>query len=105
MKVLARPFPLVAVCDIAQCRGVTNHQVDPLDWRIWRFFNSANSRVTVSREVPIICAISSWVSRSFNRGSGLPASPFLELHSRSSFANFSAAECESPSERTSLQAL
>jgi hypothetical protein len=33
--------------------------VEPFAMTIWRFFKSANRRVTVSREVPIICAISS----------------------------------------------
>ncbi len=33
--------------------------VDPFDITICRFFRSANSLVTVSRDVPIICAISS----------------------------------------------
>jgi len=35
------------------------NKVDPFDITICRFFKSANNRVTVSREVPIICAISS----------------------------------------------
>jgi hypothetical protein len=73
--------------------------------RICRFFKSANSRVTVSREVPIICAISSCVSRIFNRGSGLVESPFLPLQSSSSVASFSAAECDNHNARTSLHAL
>src|SRR5437016_1952011 len=80
-------------------------RVEPFACTIWRFFKSAKSRVTVSREVPIICAISSWVRASFTRGSCFAASPFFELHSRRSLASFSEAECDRPSERTSWQAL
>lgn len=42
-------------------------------------------RVTVSRDVPIICAISSWVNASLRRGSALADSPFCALQSSSSF--------------------
>src|SRR5579864_1488376 len=54
-------------------------RVEPLDCTIWRFFKSANNRVTVSREVPIIWAISSWVSARFLFG-GLAVfrTPFQE---------------------------
>src|SRR5579884_2924631 len=79
--------------------------VEPLDCTICRRFKSANKRVTVSREVPIICAISSWVRASFSRGSCFAASPFRDVHSRSSLASFSPAECDSPSDRTSWHAL
>ncbi len=80
------------------------NSVEPLACTICRFFRSANSRVTVSREVPIICAISSCVSASFTRGSLLVASPLRILHSSRSFASFSPAECDKPSERISRQA-
>src|ERR1035437_7353779 len=73
--------------------------------KIYHRFKSANKRVTVSLEVPIICAISSWVRASFRRGSVFAASPFLALHSNSSFANFSPAECERPRERISRHAV
>src|SRR5438477_11573342 len=76
-------------------------RVEPFDCTIWRFFKSAKSRVTVSRDVPIICAISSWVRASFKRGSCFADSPFLELHSSKSLASFSDAEWDKPSERTS----
>jgi len=44
--------------------------VDPLSTATWRLRKSARTRVTVSREVPMICAISSWVSANFTLGSG-----------------------------------
>src|SRR5271157_334978 len=80
-------------------------RVEPFDCTICRRLRSANSRVTVSREVPIICAISSCVSASLRRGSDLAVSPFLVLHSSSSLASFSPAEWESPRARISRQAL
>jgi len=46
---------------------------EPLDSMICRFLRSANSRVTVSRDVPIICAISSCVSANLRHGSALVA--------------------------------
>src|SRR5437660_8908776 len=80
-------------------------RVEPFDCTIWRFFRSAKRRVTVSRDVPIICAISSWVSASLTRGSTFADSPLRELHSTKSLASFSPAECERPRLRTSWQAL
>src|SRR5579862_9705989 len=74
--------------------------VEPFASRIWRCLRSAKIRVTVSRDVPISCAISSCVSVIFKDGSRFRNSPFLELQSSSNFASFSPAERESPSERT-----
>src|SRR5271167_4986948 len=51
--------------------------VEPLPCKICRCLRSANSRVTVSRDVLIICAISSWVNASFRRDSALVALPFF----------------------------
>ena len=63
-----------------------------------RLRNSVRMRVTVSREVPISCAISSWVSASFRRTPSFVFSP-LSAHSNSSRAIFSDTECESPNVR------
>src|ERR1019366_5819279 len=79
-------------------------RVEPFFYTICRFLRAANKRVTVSRDVPIICAISSWVSASLKRGSALAASPFCTLQSNSSFASLSAAEWGSPIARISRQA-
>jgi len=59
------------------------NSVEPLRCAICRFLNSVNRRVTVSREVPIISAISSCVKANLTRGSCLADSPSFELHSRS----------------------
>src|SRR5271157_6643340 len=68
--------------------------VDPLSTAICRLRKSASTRVTVSREVPIICAISSWVSASLTLGSACCGLP--EVHSSSSRARRSGAECDRP---------
>ncbi len=69
-------------------------RVEPLRTATWRLRKSARTRVTVSREVPMICAISSCVSASFTLGSGW--SWLVAVHSSSSRARRSGAECESP---------
>jgi len=43
--------------------------VEPFSTATWRLRKSARTRVTVSRDVPMICAISSWVSASLTLGS------------------------------------
>jgi Peptidase family S58 len=70
-----------------------------------RFFRSAKRRVSVSREVPIIWAISSCVSGSLTPGLTLLDSRYRALHSNNSLASFWPAGCESPKERTSWHAL
>src|SRR4051812_45211757 len=96
------PYDALAIDFNAVLFRINN--VEPFDITIWRFFKSANKRVTVSRDVPIICAISSCVSASFRRGSTLFASPVFVLQSSSSLASFSAAECDKPSDRISWHA-
>ena len=56
-------------------------RVEPLSTAIWRLRKSARTRVTVSREVPMIWAISSWVSASLTLGSacsGLAGRPLQQ---------------------------
>src|SRR5215471_12303655 len=60
--------------------------------------NSPRTRVTVSREVPMSCAISSCVSAILIRMPSLVCSP-ESAHSSNRRANFSETECERPSER------
>ena len=64
---------------------------------------SASNRLTVSRDVPTVCAISC-VSLSFTGGSALVASPFFAHHSSSNAANLPPAECASPKARISWRA-
>jgi hypothetical protein len=73
--------PITGVCGQPLHRFKDQHGVNVVfGSNVGRFFESANKRVIVSREVPIICAISSCFRASLSRGSNLLASPFLALH-------------------------
>jgi hypothetical protein len=62
-------------------------RVEPITWRICFLRKSASKRVTVSRDDPIICAISSCVSVSLMRT--WPFSPgYFEAHSSRKRASF-----------------
>ena len=54
---------------------------------MWRLLRLVSKRVTVSRDEPIICAISSCVKALSIRISGDPFAVVLTPHSSSSFAN------------------
>src|ERR1700726_389149 len=68
------------------------------------FLNSENSRLTVSRVVPMISATSSWVSVSLTCAEPSSCAVLLDQESNS-FANFSDGETESPSVRISSYAV
>src|SRR5579864_1694764 len=78
--------------------------VDPFSCRSCFLLNSENSRLTVSRVVPIISAISSCVSVSFTC---VPLSLLVDFgdHDSSSLANFSDGEVANPSVRISSYAV
>jgi hypothetical protein len=54
---VAADIQVLAICFNAALLRIT--RVAPFTSAIWRFLKSAKARVTVSRELPIICAISS----------------------------------------------
>ncbi len=82
--------------------GIT--RVDPLCVMRCCFLKPANSRLTVSREEPIICPISSWVKASFT-WLGFLAVVFWSSHPTSRRASFSLAESERMRSRISRQVL
>ena len=67
--------------------GIT--RVDPVCWMRCCFLKPAKSRLTVSREVPIICPISSCVSASFI-WLGFLASVFWSSHPTKQASKFFA---------------
>src|SRR6266496_5607675 len=74
--------------------------VEPLTYISCLALKSPSSRVTVSRDEPIIWAISSCVSISLTLTPLSVSLPPLAHHSSISFASFSDAECDNPSDRT-----
>ena len=72
--------------------------VDPRNCANFFSRNSLSTRVTVSRDVPISCAISSWVRETLIRMPSFVVSP-SDAHSSSSRASFSPTECDNPSDR------
>jgi hypothetical protein len=70
-------------------------KVDSFNCNNCFFLKSENSRLTVSRVVPIISAISSWVSINF-RCAGSVAFSALGDQESSSFANFYEGELVKP---------
>ena len=79
-------------------------RVDPLNCNNCFFLKAENKRLTVSRVVPIISAISSCVSVNF-RCAGSVAFSALDDQESSSFANFSEGELVNPKVRISSYAV
>jgi len=72
MTFVTRSGPLLgAAINVSSPAGLRMTTVEPVF-----FLKSAKTRVTVSREVPIICAISSWLSFNMSRP-GCRVSPAL----------------------------
>src|SRR6185503_5728031 len=80
-------------------------KVEPLICIICLFLKSPSSRVTVSRDAPIIWAISSCVSVSFRQIPFSLSLLFLAANSRINLASFSEAVCDRPNERICSKAL
>src|SRR5438552_16741685 len=75
-------------------------RVDPLSCSNCFFLNSENSRLTVSRVVPMISAISSWVSVSLTCEEPSVCGVLVD-HDKRSLANFSEGELLRPRVRIS----
>src|SRR5436305_14379308 len=98
------PEPLQDWTIFSKAGRLRMSSVDPLSCSSCFFLNSEKRRLTVSRVVPMISAISSWVSVSLTCDEPSLGVPFVDQES-SNFANFSEGEVVRPRVRISSYAV